>query len=100
MNISASCITVRNPGDLSQTAKSHPSQPGPIQRRFSVCASPDLSPQTTYYYWVTSAGSDGKSNGVKSAVKQFTTPAPGPANRRLSSTEITATIIKCLNFMT
>ena len=37
----------------------------------------DLKPQTTYYYKVTSMGSGGKSDGVESAVNQFTTPAPG-----------------------
>jgi hypothetical protein len=36
-----------------------------------------LKPQTTYYYWVTSMGGDGTSDGVKSAVKKFTTAAPG-----------------------
>jgi phosphodiesterase/alkaline phosphatase D-like protein len=36
-----------------------------------------LEPQTKYYYRVSSEGSDGTSDGVKSAVKQFTTPRPG-----------------------
>ena len=36
-----------------------------------------LKPQTTYYYKVTSIGSGGASDGVESAVNQFTTPAPG-----------------------
>ena len=36
-----------------------------------------LKPQTTYYYWVTSEESNGKTDGVKSSVKQFTTPRPG-----------------------
>jgi phosphodiesterase/alkaline phosphatase D-like protein len=33
----------------------------------------DLKPQTTYYYVVDSMEADGTSDGVKSAVKQFTT---------------------------
>jgi phosphodiesterase/alkaline phosphatase D-like protein len=37
----------------------------------------DLAPRTTYYYRVGSEGSDGESDGVKSAVNKFTTPGPG-----------------------
>ena len=33
-----------------------------------------LEPQTTYYYTVTSMESNGKSDGVKSEVRKFTTP--------------------------
>jgi len=33
-----------------------------------------LETQTTYYYTVTSMESNGKSDGVKSKVLQFTTP--------------------------
>jgi hypothetical protein len=36
-----------------------------------------LTPQTTYYYLVTSMGADGASDGVESPVNQFTTPATG-----------------------
>ena len=36
-----------------------------------------LKPQTTYYFAVTSTGSDGESDGVESSVYQFTTPRPG-----------------------
>src|SRR5258705_8163900 len=36
-----------------------------------------LKPRTTYYYRVTSEESNGKSDGVKSPVQQFTTPSPG-----------------------
>ena len=36
-----------------------------------------LKPQTTYYYTVTSMGSDGVSDGEESPIKQFTTPGPG-----------------------
>src|SRR5271165_2126130 len=38
---------------------------------------PVLGSKTTYYYWVTSVGADGVSDGVQSSVSQFTTPAPG-----------------------
>lgn len=33
-----------------------------------------LKPRTTYYYTVTSTESNGKSDGVESTVRQFTTP--------------------------
>ena len=36
-----------------------------------------LKPRTTYYYRVTSEESNGKSDGVKSAVNKFITPSPG-----------------------
>jgi phosphodiesterase/alkaline phosphatase D-like protein len=36
-----------------------------------------LKPATTYYYKVTSEESNGKSDGVTSTVKEFTTPAAG-----------------------
>jgi hypothetical protein len=36
-----------------------------------------LKAQTTYYYTVTSMGSDDVSDGEDSPVKQFTTPGPG-----------------------
>jgi phosphodiesterase/alkaline phosphatase D-like protein len=36
-----------------------------------------LEPRTTYYYRVTSIASNGASDGAQSAVRQFTTPAPG-----------------------
>ena len=36
-----------------------------------------LKPQTTYYYAVTSTGSDGESDGVESSVYRFTTPGRG-----------------------
>jgi Purple acid Phosphatase, N-terminal domain len=66
-----------DPNDLSQTAKSHirlnRTHPETIFRVRML----GLKPQTTYYYWATSAGADGTSDGVKSAVNQFTTPAPG-----------------------
>ena len=66
-----------DPGNLSQTAKSHirlnRNHPETI---FRVRLT-GLKPQTTYYYWVTSMDSSGTNDGVKSTVCQFTTPAPG-----------------------
>jgi phosphodiesterase/alkaline phosphatase D-like protein len=67
----------RDPKDLSQTAK-NPIRlnQGHSHTIFRVRID-DLQPRTTYYYRVTSEGSDGKSDGVKSAVSKFTTPGPG-----------------------
>jgi hypothetical protein len=66
-----------DPGDLSQTAKSHlrlnRNHPETIFR----VRMPGLKAQTTYYYWVTSIDSNGTSDGVKSSISRFTTPAPG-----------------------
>jgi hypothetical protein len=66
-----------DPTKLSQTAKSpirlnreHP------QAIFRVRVS-GLKPQTTYYYTVTSMGSDGVTDGETSPIEQFTTPSPG-----------------------
>lgn len=66
-----------DPTNLSQTAKS------PIrlnrdhaQTIFRVRVG-GLKPQTTYYYTVTSIGSDGVSDGEQSPVKNFITPGPG-----------------------
>lgn len=74
-----------DPKDLSQTAKSplrlnqgHP------ETIFRVRVT-GLTPRTTYYYRVTSMESNGKSDGVKSTVRQFTTPGPG--ERIVSDTE-------------
>jgi phosphodiesterase/alkaline phosphatase D-like protein len=66
-----------DPKDLSQIAKSPISiNRGHAETTFRV-RMPDLKPRTTYYYAVTSAGSDGTSDGVKSRVSKFTTPGPG-----------------------
>ncbi len=35
---------------------------------------PDLKPKTTYYYTVDSTQATGKSDGVKSPVRHFSTP--------------------------
>jgi Purple acid Phosphatase, N-terminal domain len=66
-----------DPKDLSKTAKNpirlnH----GPGYTTFRVRVY-DLKPRTTYYYTVTSEESNGTSDGVKSTVREFTTPAPG-----------------------
>lgn len=66
-----------DPSDLSQTAKSHIRLNRAHPETIFRVRSPGLKPQTTYYYWVTSMGGDGKSDGVKSAVNRFTTPGAG-----------------------
>jgi len=63
-----------NAKDLSQTAKSHirlNQQHSYTVFRVRVL---NLQPHTTYYYTVDSMDSTGISDGVKSPVKQFTTP--------------------------
>jgi hypothetical protein len=63
-----------DPNNLSQTAKSpirlNPGHPYTVFR----VRMPGLTPKTTYYYTVASAEANGKSDGVKSPVKHFTTP--------------------------
>src|SRR5690349_12580261 len=63
-----------SPKELSQTAKSpirlNPGHPHTVFR----VRMDDLPPRTTYYYKVDSMESNGKSDGVTSAVKHFTTP--------------------------
>jgi phosphodiesterase/alkaline phosphatase D-like protein len=66
-----------DPKNLSQTAKSTLRlNQGHSETIFRVRMT-GLTPRTTYYYRVTSVESNGKSDGVKSTVKQFTTPGPG-----------------------
>jgi hypothetical protein len=64
-------------GELSQTAKSHirlnRNHPDTVFR----VRMDGLAPRTTYYYTVDSMQANGGSDGVKSAVKKFTTAAPG-----------------------
>ena len=66
-----------DPKDLSQTAK-NPIRlnQGHQYTTFRVRIE-GLKTRTTYYYTVTSEESNGTSDGVKSAVNKFTTPAPG-----------------------
>ncbi len=66
-----------DPSDLSQTAKSHIRLNRTHPETMFRVRLAGLKPQTTYYYWVTSAGGNGTSDDVKSAVSHFTTPAPG-----------------------
>jgi len=62
-----------NPKELSQTAKSPIRlNPGHSDTVFRVRIN-DLKPQTTYYYKVEAMESNGKDDGFKSEVKQFTT---------------------------
>src|SRR5216683_1480959 len=66
-----------DPQDLSQTAKSPVRlNQGHPYTTFRVRME-GLKPRTTYYYRVTSEESNGKNDGVTSAVKKFTTPGPG-----------------------
>src|SRR5712692_6824548 len=66
-----------DPSDLSQTAKSHIRLNRTHPETMFRVRLAGLKAQTTYYYWVTSAGGNGTSDDVKSAVSHFTTPAPG-----------------------
>jgi Purple acid Phosphatase, N-terminal domain len=65
------------PANLSETAKSHIRLNRDHAQTIFRVRVDGLKPQTTYYYRVTSMGSDGVSDGEQSAVKQFTTPSPG-----------------------
>ena len=63
-----------DPKKLSQTAKSPIRlNPGHSHTVFRVRMD-GLKPRTTYYYTVDSIEANGKSDGVKSTVKHFTTP--------------------------
>ncbi len=66
-----------DPKELNQTAKNHirlnQGHPETVFRARLY----NLTPQTTYYYTVTSIGYDGVGDGVESPVNQFTTPPPG-----------------------
>ena len=67
--------------DLSQTAKSHIRLNRTHPETIFRVRIPGLKPQTTYYYWVTSMGGNGTSDGVKSAVDQVHHTRSRPANR-------------------
>ncbi len=66
-----------DPKHLNETAKSHIR----LNRSHSYTVFRvrlgAVKPKTTYYYKVTSMGSDGKSDGEESAINHFTTPGPG-----------------------
>jgi Purple acid Phosphatase, N-terminal domain len=65
-----------DPNDLSQMAKSRIQLNRAHPETIFRVRMPGLKPQTTYYYKVTSTESNGRSDGVESAVNQFTTPGP------------------------
>jgi hypothetical protein len=65
------------PTNLSETAKSHIRLNRDHAQTIFRVRVDGLKPQTTYYYTVTSMGSDGVSDGEQSPIKQFTTPGPG-----------------------
>ena len=78
-----------DPKNLSRTAKSHIRlNRGHAETLFRVRVD-GLTPQTTYYFTVTSTGADGENDGVQSPLNQFTTPALGQQIRGLSAAEIT-----------
>ena len=60
--------------NLSQTAKSHIRLNATHSYTVFRVRIEDLRPKTTYYYTVDSMGPNGKSDGVTSPVKAFTTP--------------------------
>jgi hypothetical protein len=66
-----------DPTKLSLTAKSHIRLNRDHPQTIFRVRVDGLKPQTTFYYTVTSIGSDGVSDGEESPVKQFTTPGPG-----------------------
>jgi len=66
-----------SPRDLSQTAKSHIRLNRSHSETLFRVRVDGLTPQTKYYFTVTSTGADGESDGVQSPVHHFTTPAPG-----------------------
>jgi Purple acid Phosphatase, N-terminal domain len=69
-----------DPKDLRQMAKSHIRLNQKHPETIFRVRVPDLKPATTYYYTVDSTQANGKSDGVKSPVRHFTTPAdPQPA---------------------
>jgi hypothetical protein len=70
----------RDPKDLSQSAK-NPIRLNPYHTStvFRVNLY-DLPPKTTFYYTVESMDSSGKSDGVTSTIRTFTTKSPNRAN--------------------
>jgi Purple acid Phosphatase, N-terminal domain len=66
-----------DPHNLSETAKSHIRLNRYHAETIFRVRLIGLKPQTTYYYWVTSMGSGGRIDPVKSSINKFTTPPPG-----------------------
>jgi phosphodiesterase/alkaline phosphatase D-like protein len=65
-----------NPRELTQTAKSHIRLNRSHSYTIFRVRVDGLAPRTTYYYTVDSIQANGKGDGVKSAIKQFTTSGP------------------------
>jgi hypothetical protein len=65
-----------NPRDLTQTAKSHIRLNQNHSYTIFRVRVDGLAPRTTYYYTVDSTEANGKRDGVKSSIKQFTTSGP------------------------
>jgi hypothetical protein len=66
-----------DPKNLNEMGKNHIRlNRGHSYTVFRVRMGP-LKPRTTYFYKVTSMGSDGQNDGAESAVNRFTTPGPG-----------------------
>jgi Purple acid Phosphatase, N-terminal domain len=63
-----------NPKELSQSAKSHIRLNREHPYTIFRVRVEDLKPKSTYYYTVDSVQANGKSDGVKSPVKHFSTP--------------------------
>jgi len=66
-----------DPEDLSQTARGHIRLNRAHPETMFRVRLQSLQPETTYYYKVTSMGTDGQSDGVESPVNKFITPAAG-----------------------
>jgi phosphodiesterase/alkaline phosphatase D-like protein len=65
-----------NPRELTRTAKSHIRLNRNHAYTIFRVRVDGLTPRTTYYYTVDSMEANGKGDGVKSSVKQFTTSGP------------------------
>jgi phosphodiesterase/alkaline phosphatase D-like protein len=65
-----------NPKELNQTAKSHIRLNQTHSYTVFRVRVDGLAPRTTYYYTVDSMEANGRSDGVKSALKRFTTSGP------------------------
>jgi hypothetical protein len=62
-----------SPKELKQTAKSHIRLNQNHSYTIFRVRVDGLAPRTTYYYTVDSMQANGKGDGVKSAIKEFTT---------------------------
>jgi hypothetical protein len=72
-----------SPGELNQTAKSHIRLNQNHSYTVFRVRVDGLAPRTRYYYTVDSMEGNGRGDGVKSAIRQFTTSGPvGEVARR------------------